>query len=494
MFQYYKDAYQCHVYLEDLGASEDCDLGSCRWFTRSWTLQELIAPKTCVFYNQNWVYIGDKINLAHDLAPLTGIDKDVLFGRSRIAGVSIATRMSWAAGRKATREEDIAYSLLGLFDVNMPLLYGEGSKAFIRLQEEIMKESNDQSLFAWGTINQAYSEGYSNGRIQVMEYSQIKAQHMVFQASMAEEEGFLALSPDYFETGSNIMSYTTDRDHTWIITNKGIQVSFPMLHYNNIDLFLLNCYIGSDLGRRIAIASKSGPGNVRKRARVGILLVENSTINQVIQYDQQFFWLKNEKLIATTRERENGVFVDIDALHGWEIYHATPAQSWDEERRIFSRPDHSNHWCVGLSIRFSAEGLSSEGAVVYICGFIEGAEFGCRITDRRDDWFASLNYDSRSKLPEFAAPNERKTEVRKSNSAALANPSFQKAAALRIRQECTEVTVQMASRDVMGQQMYVLQVREAVLPPTRTLVQKGRDAIHVALLDRDIAFRKWRNT
>src|SRR5262249_11213706 len=108
----------------------------------------LIAPKDVVFFSQSWQRIRNKRSLTAELSQITGIDESVLAGGDPYE-VSVAQRMSWASQRTTTRVEDIAYCLLGLFDVNMPLLYGEGLKAFQRLQEEIIKQSDDQSLFAW---------------------------------------------------------------------------------------------------------------------------------------------------------------------------------------------------------------------------------------------------------------------------------------------------------------------------------------------------------
>jgi hypothetical protein len=84
--------------------------------------------------------------MATEVHKATGIEPTYI---SDYRNTSIATKMSWAAGRKTTREEDCAYSLLGLFNVNMPLIYGEGRRAFQRLQKELMQSHNDESIFAW---------------------------------------------------------------------------------------------------------------------------------------------------------------------------------------------------------------------------------------------------------------------------------------------------------------------------------------------------------
>ncbi|KAK0649679.1 hypothetical protein B0T16DRAFT_457070 [Cercophora newfieldiana] len=148
MFNWYQGAGVCYAYLsdvEDVGVRFD---GS-KWFERGWTLQELIAPSNVVFYSSNWEKLGEKATMTSRLDRITRINAGVLEGSKSLQSVSVAERMSWAAHRKTTRPEDIAYCLMGIFDVNMPMLYGEGSKAFVRLQEEILRNSEDQSLFAW---------------------------------------------------------------------------------------------------------------------------------------------------------------------------------------------------------------------------------------------------------------------------------------------------------------------------------------------------------
>jgi hypothetical protein len=111
-------------------------------------VEELIAPEFVEFYDAAWNEIGTKASLCEEIALITEIDPLILRGsdpRKR----SIAERMSWAASRATSRVEDVAYCLMGLFDVNMPMLYGEGTRAFIRLQEEIIRRTEDYTIFAW---------------------------------------------------------------------------------------------------------------------------------------------------------------------------------------------------------------------------------------------------------------------------------------------------------------------------------------------------------
>lgn len=159
MFQWYASSAVCYAYLADLGPNDAVDTAkpasefACsRWFTRGWTLQELIAPQIVKFYDRDWKFRGTKAGLSRAVSAVTGIDEEVLRDSSTLFGIPVARKMSWAAGRQTTRLEDIAYSLLGIFNMNMAMLYGEGEKAFIRLQEEIVKETNDLTIFAWQAV------------------------------------------------------------------------------------------------------------------------------------------------------------------------------------------------------------------------------------------------------------------------------------------------------------------------------------------------------
>ncbi|KAH8679640.1 heterokaryon incompatibility protein-domain-containing protein, partial [Tricladium varicosporioides] len=153
MYRWYASAKVCFVYLADVASSEDpykSDSGfrRSRWFTRGWTLQELLAPPDLLFYSSDWKEIGSKASLTDLISHITGIPDRILW-TGDVKSASIAQRMSWASMRKTTRLEDTAYCLMGLFGVHMPMLYGEGNGAFIRLQEEIMKRTDDQTIFAW---------------------------------------------------------------------------------------------------------------------------------------------------------------------------------------------------------------------------------------------------------------------------------------------------------------------------------------------------------
>jgi hypothetical protein len=161
-------------------------------------LQELIAPPRLVFLSNDWEELGSRTELVDTISAITGIDR-FLFQHGMLGRYSIAQRMSWASKRETTRVEDKAYCLLGLFSVNMPLLYGEGRRAFIRLQEEIMRQSDDHSIFAWSSDS-------------------------------INETGMLASSPADFLNSGKIIKIDQDRSHPpYSITNKGIQITLPII-------------------------------------------------------------------------------------------------------------------------------------------------------------------------------------------------------------------------------------------------------------------------
>ncbi|KAE9961583.1 hypothetical protein BLS_001731 [Venturia inaequalis] len=171
-------------------------------------LQELLAPPDLEFFSQSWTTIGTKRTLSDIISRITKIPAKILGGGS-LSSVSIATRMSWAANRVTTRLEDVAYSLLGIFDVHMPLLYGEGHKAFIRLQEQIMKESDDHSLFAWKNLHVPTSTSWT---------------------SEVPKIDLLADAPAAFADAANIIPFRNMKaSEPYALTNKGVRMSVILI-------------------------------------------------------------------------------------------------------------------------------------------------------------------------------------------------------------------------------------------------------------------------
>jgi len=148
MFRWYQTAAKCYVYLSDV-TGVDCAPSEwqlaflqSRWFRRGWTLQELLAPRSVEFFSHDGERLGDKDSLEQQIHQATGISIQALQGMP-LSQFPVKERMSWTAKRETTIEEDQIYCLLGIFDIYMPLIYGEGRRhASRRLQDEIEKQSS----------------------------------------------------------------------------------------------------------------------------------------------------------------------------------------------------------------------------------------------------------------------------------------------------------------------------------------------------------------
>lgn len=249
MFKWYQESAVCYVYLSDFDSQGfSGHFTRCRWFTRGWTLQELIAPSHILFYDQDWVcygfiqpkfssrYHGKDLLMA--VSRRTKIPSRILEKQDSLKHYATALRMSWAARRLTTRAEDMAYCLLGIFEINMPLIYGEGNKAFIRLQEEIIKARNDLTILTWQS------------------------------AKPREYRGALASSPDDFVNASSIVQHSDYYDNPkFTMTNKGLRFDTTLPLINQRDgpiraLLSLNCHRREDpkalLGISLVSVSSSG--------------------------------------------------------------------------------------------------------------------------------------------------------------------------------------------------------------------------------------------
>ncbi|KAF2679379.1 HET-domain-containing protein [Lentithecium fluviatile CBS 122367] len=164
MFRWYHKAAKCYVYLSDVSTAQPTEdpffqqvwksaFCHSKWFTRGWTLQELLAPKSVEFFSAEGERLGSRLELLQEIHEKTKIPIQALQG-NQLSGFSIDERMSWAASRQTKHEEDAAYCLLGIFDIHMPLIYGEGrQKALGRLLKEIGESNNHGSLISPSTLS-----------------------------------------------------------------------------------------------------------------------------------------------------------------------------------------------------------------------------------------------------------------------------------------------------------------------------------------------------
>jgi hypothetical protein len=231
MWNWYSRATECFAYLVDVGSHPQGSITSQKlsrrelwiqqlphstWFRRGWTLQELLAPRIVTFLTVDWEVIGrkDDPDLLPIVAERTKIPESCLMSQFMLHTKCVAQRLSWAANRTTTRDEDMAYCLLGLVGVSMPLLYGEGDKAFLRLQQEIVRQTDDESIFAWRYISPP--RGFMSG---------ILAPHV-----------------SYFRT-SNTVRLLDEPRPPYAITNKGLEFRSAATLIPSVAIYIipLNC-------------------------------------------------------------------------------------------------------------------------------------------------------------------------------------------------------------------------------------------------------------
>jgi hypothetical protein len=211
MYAYYARAKVCYVFMSDVELADGHEgFRRSRWFTRAWTLQELLAPIEVRFYDKRWMFLGrlSDPRCANIICEITGVDGNMLLGKASLKDFSIAQRMPWAAHRHAKRLEDRAYSLLGIFGVNMPMIYGEGDKAFVRLQENIIRKTTDHSILCWNP-----PQGRDTGSLHF------------------QPRSLFASSPSYFADSKNIVQRATHSPRPFNMTNRGLGITLPVHAY-----------------------------------------------------------------------------------------------------------------------------------------------------------------------------------------------------------------------------------------------------------------------
>lgn len=369
MFQWYENARICYVFLEDTSAQQATvqGLGSCRWFTRGWTLQELLASRKMLFFDKTWSNIGSTPELDARITSYTDIPLEVLRSKN-LSAWSVASKMSWAARRRTTRIEDEAYSLLGIFGVSMPLIYGEGRRAFRRLQEEIVKRSNDLTIFAWET------EPYS------------------------VQKSLFASSPAAFTSGSSWARPFRNHFPEFSVTNKGLLVSSHLslrVRTRNDDREA-PCYL-------LMLGSHQNQDQ-----KVGIYLQKTGPSLFFRDGSEQTAWFKNKDLQADWRKDDQPSYhIVIDwvtgsldrslafvqgALHipeqaDFTLDWTVPDALWDTRRRTFLKPNptQSSRYNMVVAMHFTGRIARTDVQLVVLCDYIDGQSLPeCHIFRRED--------------------------------------------------------------------------------------------------------------
>ncbi|OAQ60523.1 het domain-containing protein [Pochonia chlamydosporia 170] len=372
MFHWYRSAVVCFVYLSDLSSLDHDqgpnyeDLKSCRWFTRGWTLQELIAPATIQFYDKNWTCVGTKQTLDDPLHLITKIDKNVLQDGRRITQFSVAKKMTWASGRQTTRIEDMAYCLLGILDVNMPLLYGEREKAFQRLQEEIVRSTHDMTIFSWKTEDTSVL------------YS-----------------GLFATSPSQFIVHPNMehFSSTANQEQAeFSVTNKGIKLSSRLvkspespLHY----ILPLPPFDSGPFTKITGIYLQQYSANSFVRANPHRLYESRMGLRPLVTQERVLYALKAvDDNLHESISAPSSFLIDFQLDNHMQIRKVVPDSLWDRHhrRRLFVPPSGSRQAVVFVEIgprentpAFSVQRLRTQRRMncMLLLSFVDGATVSC---------------------------------------------------------------------------------------------------------------------
>ncbi|RDX57565.1 HET-domain-containing protein [Lentinus brumalis] len=288
MFRYYHLASVCYAYLRDVPSDDELDnplspFQRCRWHRRGWTLQELLAPRFLIFLSRDWEVLGTKADLSQQLEKVTRIPATVLRFEEKLREVSIARRMSWAANRETTRVEDEAYCLMGIFGITMPTLYGEGRHAFRRLQEAIMQQYADTTLFAWKDLRSLRSPMHSTDAVTsfLSTLSDNLEEHGDFH--IHDEDSYLFAKAPYNFAGAGEVYYTPPRYSRRLGDVSECTSSTPHApHQHELDGvptfsmtphgILARLLIHEESSGRYAIASMSW-FNRRLQRSVGLLLI-----------------------------------------------------------------------------------------------------------------------------------------------------------------------------------------------------------------------------
>lgn len=325
-------------------------------FTRGWTLQELLAPQLMLFFDSTWGNRGTKQSLSPLLSSITHIDCDLLRGNTPMSGFSVAQKMSWAAHRETTRVEDAAYCLFGIFDLNLPLLYGEGWKAFRRLQEEIIRTTPDMSIFAW----QVLPLNHDGMPISDFEFGRI------FEPNSDDLvlSGILAQSPAEFHSCADYVSYSEDILGEVSISSVGIKIHSRLLTCAKLDsnevgyVLPLSCKLGS---HSLAVHLRQVGHQLYLRAEPRLLLKYDSSAMSTgemvtIQPEERHLLLRvpnstGHQDMRLVHESKTMPYVRSQVLqvrlpHHMTIVEPWPFRNYDHQDRLFNIPFGSRHDCV----------------------------------------------------------------------------------------------------------------------------------------------------
>ena len=395
MFQWYSEAELCLVYLDDFDANvtasdRDAMLRQTRCFSRGWTLQEIVAARAANFYDGAWNQFGTRSSLRDELTSITKIDANIFFPsqnpytvgiRDLLDAIPVGRRMAWAVSRKTTRPEDMAYCLIGLFGVSMPMLYGEGGEqAFIRLQEEIIRDKNDLSLFAWRARDSS------------------------------THRGILAHSPDEF-AGLSSLEFEQDIKFNpdFSMSNKGLRINTflrPLDAESRTVVMPLHCYDegakGEKMPPQFGVYLQHEGARVYVRIRPDVFAVLSAPIP--ISSGNKIFISKRVRRADTTvgsSQYANTVTNNLGAVNfnipgvnapiqsediAIKLLEVEPRELWDTHGNVFLTRGLRS-FTVFLKFHIPTRNIGVTGQAVVICGFSEMASPWLVAVDEQSDLF-----------------------------------------------------------------------------------------------------------
>jgi hypothetical protein len=325
MFRWYKKSTVCYAYLSDLDPTVSTEDGmpGCRWFTRGWTLQELIAPSIVMFYDACWTKRGSKNRLASLISSVTRIDEKVLCGKECLSTVSVAAKMSWASNRETTVTEDTAYCLLGIFDINLTVLYGEGPKAFIRLQEAIAEGTDDMSIFAWEPLN----DDKTNRGIFARSPAEFHRCGDIFDTSIIVENDGYKFTSKGLQITTQLIEYPQ---------HNGERTSSTLPHFRYV--LDLNC-TSLTKGFVGIFVRKYGPRFFLRDLSRGSLCLDDE-IRRFKRLPEDIIHIPRDISDPINRIRENWrcIGIHLKVMDGLKIIEAVPAELWDPSLTVFLPP------------------------------------------------------------------------------------------------------------------------------------------------------------
>ncbi|KAL1592838.1 hypothetical protein SLS60_011254 [Paraconiothyrium brasiliense] len=377
MYKWYKESAVCLVFLNDIapGVAAPIDTQTTfeapsnaftksRWLTRGWTLQELVAPTSVLFYYQDWTLMGDKREFLGQLSDATGIPIFVL-ENGELSELSLAERMSWACYRQTTRVEDMAYCLLGIFDIQMPLLYGEGEKAFIRLQEEILKSTDDYSLFAWRAVGPESSLAKSTYR------------------------GLLARSPLEFRDCRSVERENTTSTFPMSATAIGLHLELEFLNDpKDRTRFLALIRCSNSLNQRIAIYLKClDGGHQYARVEAGSLVpiddwptgqLRSIYVKQKLCIPRDFYAVEMRYIRVQRRFDNHAIPPTI------KLASVFPPSAWNSQTHELAIPSTTMEFFAVLFLRAQSSPYGSSTSFQVIVGFNRRSKhYWCKAIQRK---------------------------------------------------------------------------------------------------------------